>query len=206
MHLGALSLERKKILAKLHNFKDFYLAGGTALALQIGHRVSIDFDLFSDKPIPKKLLPQAEKIFLPSKLKIIVNNSNELTIYLNETKITFLHYPYKPILKKIIFENLNFLSIKEIAATKAYTIGRRGSYKDYIDLYFALTEKYLNLENLIKIAEKKFKNDFNARLFLEQLIYYKDIKDTGIKFLDKEIAIDDLEKFFKNQISKIKIS
>ena len=63
MQLAALKLEQRKIFKKLRYFSEFYLVGGTALALQIGHRISVDFDLFSTKEIPPALLPRAKRIF-----------------------------------------------------------------------------------------------------------------------------------------------
>ena len=59
------------------------------------------------------------------------------------------------------------LSRIEIAATKVYTIGRRGAYKDYIDLYFILSDQHVTFTDIIDVAEKKFGFEFNSRLFLE---------------------------------------
>ena len=67
--------------------------------------------------------------------------------------------------------------MREIAATKAYTIGRRGAYKDYIDLYFILSQQHAMLTDIIDVAEKKFGFEFNSRLFLEQLVFLDDVED-----------------------------
>jgi hypothetical protein len=75
------------------------------------------------------------------------------------------------------------LSVREIAATKAYTIGRRGAYKDYIDLYFILSEQHTTLTNIIDVdAEKKFGVEFNSRLFLGQLVFLDDVRDSIFSF------------------------
>ncbi|MFA4990889.1 MAG: nucleotidyl transferase AbiEii/AbiGii toxin family protein [Candidatus Paceibacterota bacterium] len=77
MNPETISLKRQKIFQKLKNFPQFYLAGGTALALQIGHRMSDDFDLFLEEDIPASLLEKVEKIFKDSKktlLQIILSN------------------------------------------------------------------------------------------------------------------------------------
>lgn len=205
MHLEILDKKRLAIFLKLAEFKGFYLAGGTALALQIGHRISFDFDLFSAEPISSILLRQAEKVFSGFKIKPIVNNKDELTLLIDGIKLTFLRYPYRIICKQIIFKKIFFLSVREIAAVKAYTIGRRGSYKDYIDLYFILKNRLAVLADIIKLAGKKYKNDFNARLFLEQLIYLEDIKDIKIKFLKEKIDPEQLQNFLIKQVEKIKI-
>lgn len=164
MHLEALTTENKEVFDKLKGFQEYYLAGGTALALQIGHRKSVDFDLFSDKEIPFPL-----------------------------------------ILDLLDYEGFKLLSVKEIAVSKAYTIGRRGSYKDYIDLYFVISEGHSSLREIIEIAEKKYGHEFNSRLFLEQLIYLEDVEDTEIIFLKNEVNRDYLKEFFETKIKELKL-
>lgn len=205
MHLEALKPENKKIFPKLSQFKNFYLAGGTSLALQIGHRISVDFDFFSKKEIDHKLFDKVKKVFSTSTIKPAINNSGELTVFIDGIKVTFLHYPFGIILKPIKYQNINFLQIKEIAASKAHTIGRRGTFKDYVDLYFTISKKYCTLEEIIKLANKKYADEFNDRLFLEQLIYLEDIRDTNIIFLKKKITKQEIKIFFENEIRKIKL-
>ncbi len=206
MRLEVLSDKAKAIFLKLKNFSDFYLAGGTALALQIGRRISVDFDLFSDKEIPENFLDKVKKYFIENSLSVSVNNHDELTVFIDEIKITFLKYPFPVLFELVDYKEVKLLDIREIAATKAYTIGRRGSYKDYVDLYFVVSEKYISLEEIIDICEKKYGNDFNSRLFLEQLIYLEDIEDTEIIFLqDVELDKKTIQTFFEKEIKKIKL-
>ncbi len=127
MHTEVLTTDGKEIFAKLREFQGFYLAGGTSLALQIGLRISVDFDLFSGEKIKRTLLPDVENIFLSHKKHLLVNNSSELTISMSGVKLTFLHYPFPPLLPLVHGAHPPLLSVKEIAATKAYTIGRRGT-------------------------------------------------------------------------------
>ncbi len=207
MHFEALTDKGKEIFPKLSLFSGFYLAGGTALALQIGHRVSIDFDFFTDEKIKKTLLAKAESIFSPSSLEIFVNNSGELTFSVNDVKITFLTYPFPALLPKVKVEKGEFwlLGVKELAATKAYTIGRRGELKDYIDVYFLLKEGHTTLFEISELAEKKYGEAFDTRLFLEQLLYLDDIEDVQIEFLKDPVGKEELKKFFEGEIGKIKL-
>lgn len=205
MHLEALLLKQKVLFPTLKNFKNFYLAGGTALAMQIGHRVSVDFDLFSDKKISSQLIEKCKKLFSKSRIKILIDNKDELTILVDDVKFTFLHYPFPPKMPLKKYGELKFLSPKEIAASKAYSIGRRGTFKDYVDLYFIFKEKYSTLRETIDLAEKKYGEGFNGRLFLEQLLYLEDINDTEISFLrNKKAGKNDLKTFFSDLISKEK--
>lgn len=202
MHHEALTNTSRLLLPYLSKIKSYYLCGGTAIALQIGHRVSVDFDFFSDKKIPYTLYSQIQKI-LPENITIkpSVNNSDELTFFANNTKVTFLYYPF-PLVKPLVDLNgYQLASIQELGAIKAYTIGRRGEYKDYIDLYYLLYEEHTTLQEIIELAKKKYKNDFSDRLFLEQLIYLEDINTTEIILLKQDyFTKDQLKAFFEKQI------
>lgn len=200
MHLEVLGEKEKKLLLQLPAFEGFYLAGGTALALQIGHRISVDFDLFSEREISLFLFDDAQKVFTGHALAASVNNRDELTVFVDGTKITFLRYPFPVLDTLTIYENLKLLSVKEIAATKAYTVGRRGSFKDYVDLYYVLVEKHASLRDVVDMAERKYTALFNTRLFLEQLIYLDDVTDTAILFLKPEVSKESLRVFFEEQI------
>lgn len=205
MHLEVLDEKRKKIFPLLSNFKNFYLAGGTALALQINHRISVDFDLFIQKEIAGGLLQKIKKVFSGFRVRPLVNNKGELTVLADDVKITFFNSFFPPILKLIKYKNVSLLPIKEIGADKAYTIGRRGKYRDYIDLYFIFSEKHSSLSEVINLADKKYGAEFNSRLFLEQLIYLEDIKDDAILFLRSKVSKKDIQKFFEQEIKKMKI-
>ena len=204
MHLQVIERKNRDIFFKLKEFKNFYLAGGTALAIQIGHRISKDFDMFSNLKLDEKLLNKIEDVFNGYKIKFIVNTSDQITIRVNSTFLTFLYYPFKPILKLVKFENLKMLSVKEIGAVKAYTIGRRANFKDYVDLYFIIKEEHSSLKEIIELANRKYKGLFNKRLFLEQLIYFKDIKPLKILSLKEEVNKKKVQKFFIEEIKKLK--
>lgn len=208
MHPEVLKLEQKKIFAKIVKFPDFYLVGGTALALQIGHRISIDFDLFSKEDIPRRLLPKIKRVFKDKEIKVIVNHSEQLSVEIGGIRIDFVKYKYSLVLKLIEFEGVKILPVAEIATMKAYTLNYRGTLKDYIDLYFILKGKYTTLKEIEGIGEKKYKNDFNFRLFLEQIVNLEDIKkeeEKKIEFLKEKVGKREIQKFFENEIGKIKI-
>jgi len=95
--------------------------------------------------------------------------------------------------------------VKEIGATKAYTIGRRGTYKDYVDLYFIIAENHASLEDIIRMAELKFGTEFNSRLFTEQLLFMEDVHDYGIDFLKVPVTPEGITAFFKDKIYGLRI-
>lgn len=205
MRPEALNKEGENIFAKLKNFPEFYLAGGTALALQIGHRISVDFDLFSSEEISKGLLSEIKRVFSSQKLALSISNPDELTVFVNGIKISFIKYPFPIISDFAEYEKVKLAGIKEIAAMKAYVIGRRGSYKDYIDLYFIIYKGFVSLEEIINLSEKKYGSEFNSRLFLEQLVYLDDIEDMDILFLENRVGKAELKTFFEEKIKKLKL-
>ena len=209
----ALTEEGKKLFPLLGKFKGFYLAGGTSLALQINHRTSVDFDFFCADAIPENLLKEVEKTFAGYEVKISVNNSEELTVFVDAVKITFLRYSFPIYSQYFEMEGVNpvreggsngvkLIPPKQIGFTKAYSIGRRGLYKDYVDLYYLLKGSYISLEEIVQGGEKIFGDGFNDRLFLEQLVYMKDIDEIGINFLKAKVSKKDLESYFEIEVGR----
>ena len=174
MHPEILSREQKELLPLLRQFKrEFYLVGGTAIALHVGHRRSIDFDLFklSNLNITKTL-----KKLNSAKISYTVTRrvSEQINLVMNTVKITFFQYPYA-IEAKVNFENtFRIPDLLTLAAMKAYALGRRAKWKDYVDLYFLLRDFY-TLDQIVQKADSLFDQMFSGKLFRSQLAFHKDI-------------------------------
>src|SRR5205823_14523930 len=97
-------------------------------------------DLFSEHEIDRSLLDQVRRGFGNAEVSPLVNNVDELTVLVDGVKVSFLRYPFPVHEPFVRYEKVSLLSVREIAMTKAYTVGRRGSYKDYVDLYFVIAE------------------------------------------------------------------
>jgi len=204
MHQEVITSKAKQIFDRLSHFPDFYLAGGTGLALQLGHRISVDFDLFWPKNIPNELLSKVRRIYQDFEIKVVVNHPEQLTTTIEGINISFGKYPFPVISKFIEHQGIKIAPPLEIASMKAYALGRRATLKDYIDLYFVLKEKVNSLEKVIAFSEKKYGSEFDPRLFLEQLIYLKDVEEIEIEFLKERVIMSDIEKFFEGEVRKIK--
>jgi len=176
----------------LPEMKDFYLAGGTALALQIGHRRSLDFDLASCKQIrPFDLERKLINLEL-SIQTVFTATSDEFSVLINGTRITFFSFPFS-VQHKITWQrgHITLPGIIELGAMKAYALSRRSKWKDYVDLYFLLRFK-LSMEELIEKTKEIFSSHFNSRLFREQLCYFDDMDySEAIEYMD--YAPDDRE-------------
>jgi hypothetical protein len=152
--------------------KDFYLVGGTAIALQFGHRRSIDFDLFTLKPFGSRrvlnVLAKAGK-----SVTVTRRVSEQLNLVVDNVKITFFEYPYAvdAVVNDATFRMPDLLSL---AAMKAFALGRRSKWKDYVDLFFLFRDRF-SLSEVIRKAEEIFGAEFSAKLFRGQLAYHADI-------------------------------
>lgn len=200
MRLEALDNNTRSVWDACAFLQDFYLAGGTALALQIGHRKSVDLDFFSSEPIKKTLLKTIEEKF--AKIAPLVKSKDELTILINDVKVTFLHYPFALLYPTITTDVVPLASVKDIASMKAYALGRRQSLKDYIDLYAIFFLKLASLNDVILDSKKKYGEAFNDRLFSEQLLYTDDLEDENIYWLAKPKTKEEMKVFFKKLLSQ----
>jgi len=197
IYLEALTEAERKAFPKLGNFADLgVLAGGTALTLQLQHRRSYDFDIFSAKIPPKTLVQKLRRVF--GKISIINNFEEELTALTTDLKITFIYYPFKPIYDPISDDlAIKIFDWKDIALDKVYTIGHRAQYRDYVDLFWLIKNKNLSLGWLIQNAKKKFGDLFPEKLFLEQLIYFGDLEIKPIEFLKETSSAEEIKTFFE---------
>ena len=186
MHEKALTNESAALLPSFGRFDNFYLAGGTALALQIGHRLSVDFDFFSYNQLPENLLKKVKRIFEGRQLSVTYSSPEQLNLIIDGVKVTFFNYPYQTIYPFVSYGKIKLASVLEIALMKSFSIGKRLSYKDYVDWYFMITDNRVSLSAVIEGAKKKFGMDFNDRLFLGQLVSMEDIPPQKIDFLKEQ--------------------
>ena len=174
LHPEILTKEQKELLPLVKKFyKNFGLVGGTAIALHIGHRESIDFDMFSFSEF-KPLNIKRRIVNFKSIDKIIVSKPYEFTFLLNEVKMTFFHFPFKIDYEIDYDKVLKLPSLLILAAMKAYALGRRAKWKDYVDLYFIIKD-FHSVSEIAKQAKNIFKDEFNEKIFRTQLAYFEDI-------------------------------
>ncbi|MFH1407976.1 MAG: nucleotidyl transferase AbiEii/AbiGii toxin family protein [Patescibacteria group bacterium] len=199
---SVLDKNRLGVFNNLKNFEGLgYLAGGTAIALQLEHRYSYDFDIFTDSPLSRNVLIKARDVF-GTGINPTVDSSDELSFVTAEgVKVSFIHFPFPPLHKLIFTKSISLASLKDMASNKAYVIGRRGEYRDYVDMFFLL-KSGITLATVVKDASKRFKGAFSERLFLEQLVFFKDIEDYEIGFIGKAYSPQEVLKFFQNKIEE----
>ncbi|MEI8143259.1 MAG: nucleotidyl transferase AbiEii/AbiGii toxin family protein [Candidatus Berkelbacteria bacterium] len=199
-HWHILDGKRTSLLPLFKAFKeDFYLAGGTALALQFGHRDSIDFDFFSLRSFStEELSRKVEHIFKGHVIIKIQEAKDTLTFTVDESvKISFFAYNYELIKPLLDEDTFKMASIEDIGAMKLSAITSRSVLKDYVDLYYILHK--ISLEKLLEIAKEKFpKIDTNP--MLKSLVYYDDIQEEPILFKDGEVSLNMIKSYLSHVV------
>lgn len=194
LFLSVLDKKRKDLLNKLGFLKDygFYLAGGTSLALQIGHRTSLDFDFYTKKEFePPRLREKFDKRF--KKVREIHVAEGTLILDIEGIELSFFRYPYKLVKPCLKLEDVNLASVEDIAAMKILAISQRGKRRDFIDIYF-LIQKF-GLKKIMELTKEKY-SMFNIYVGLQGLSYFKDA--------DEDLEVDRFRLFEKISWEKIK--
>ena len=201
MHKDILSERQLELLPLMAKFRrEYYLVGGTAIALHIGHRRSIDFDMFKLNCLNHK--KNLDKILSGGFAHQVTRRVEEqMNLIVNGVKVTFFQYPF-PIQTENKFENVFRLpSLLTLAAMKAYALGRRSKWKDYVDLYFLL-KGYHSLEEVSGRACEIFGELFSEKLFRAQLSYFDDVDYAeDVEYLVEDPPSNDEIKRFLTQES-----
>jgi hypothetical protein len=163
----------------------FYLSGGTALSLQLGHRESEDLDFFSESSFAPDIIEQQLHLF--GALSETELAKGTLNTYLDGVKLQFLEYPYRLLEPLVVWEGINLSSTIDIACTKLQTVGMRGSKKDFIDLYFLLQQ--YTLKALLDNTKKKYsESDYSETHILKSLVYFDDADAQPMPRMHKEVS------------------
>jgi len=203
MYEVSLTKTTKRVLEALNGagfVKNFYLAGGSALALYLGHRFSVDLDWFAKKfsYTPTFL----KKLSIIGKLSIESESEKTFNGAIDGVKISFFEYPYPLIAPRIKYKSNVYLASKpDIAAMKLDAIGRRGNYKDFIDIYFLL-KKY-KLEELLGFLRNKFTGiEYNEVHLLKALTYFKDAENTPMPKMIKRVGWEEVKRAIASTVER----
>lgn len=211
--ISILTKEQKVILDLISKdkylAKNFYFTGGTALSnFYLKHRYSNDLDFFSTNKIEQDIiLTRINDWSLKYGFKIqsrfveVVYRFNLIFPSGADIKVDFGHYPYPQIEEGQRFNSMAIDSLRDIATNKLTTVNQRTDIKDFVDLYFLLTE-YFTIWDLLYGFEVKFKNMFMDMLLLaEDFLKVDDFKD--LPKMIKPLTLDELKKFFREKAMEI---
>jgi hypothetical protein len=174
LHKEILTREQIKLLPLLGKFsKDFGLVGGTAIAFYLGHRRSIDFDMFSHKPFNNAALRRKIKNTHGIQ-KTFKDELGQYAFFINGVQFTFYRFPYEIKYLKKFGDYVRLPDLLTLSAMKAFALGGRNKWKDYVDLYFIIKDHFA-VNEIAKKAKELFAGEFNERIFRNQLAYFDDI-------------------------------
>jgi len=151
----------------------FYLAGGTALTLQLGHRRSEDLDLFCMIGWEGDLV---ENIILELNGKVLVSEARTIHSLINEFKVSFFFYPYKVLDPFIYYGDLKIASVADIGCMKAVAISQRAEKKDFFDL-MEILQQYRPSQLKTMFLEKYGKERINCYHILKSFFYFADVEE-----------------------------
>lgn len=201
LHLETISPDTLTLLKKIQSLDEFNntrLVGGTALALQLGHRKSIDLDFFGSLETSLEEL----SAILSEFSTVTPVSSSRMTRFLvvDGVKVDIVTYPYGWIDNPVNAEGVVLAGIKDIAAMKLSAITNRGTKKDFIDYYFLL--KRYSLEELIELYRQKYSD---AQLFtsIKSLSYFDDAESDPMPDMIVPVDWDEVKSTIRNEVAKL---
>ena len=194
----------KKVIEKI-SLENYYLAGGTALALQTGIRESFDFDFFVQIEFDENLLIQElEEI---GKLEVTVCRKGTVHAILNGVQLTFLYFKNNLVADKIEVEDVKGLylaSIKDIAIMKLIAISQRGTKKDFFDLYYICNNFNITITDILKMLKEKYdENKVNYAHIIQSLAYFEDAEDENLPKVFIDYNWEKIKEYYIKEQRKI---
>lgn len=192
------------VLAEIPVIKSAYLAGGTALALQLGHRYSYDFDFFTAEKFDERTVVQQLAEVLPD-FKLEQETWRTVLGFIKNVKFSLFFYKYPLLFPVREFKELKLADAKDIAAMKVAAISDRGTKRDFIDLYFLLKEKHIaSIEKALDMYEAKFgKLSQNKFHIIKSLGYFDDAEQEKMPQMIKRVLWKDVKLFFAREQKRI---
>ncbi len=178
-------------LQALAELEGFYLVGGTSLALQMGHRNSIDIDLFSKKDFDENFIMEVigKKYSFEKKF----SRKNTIIGFVNNIKVDFITHAYNYVKPPVTEEGITYLSKEDIAAMKLNAISNSGQrLKDFIDVYYLL--QYFSVNDMIGFFEIKYPN-VNPLILLKPVLNISGRIITSVLSLMLSIFFESISKF-----------
>jgi predicted nucleotidyltransferase component of viral defense system len=205
-HPQVLSPDTQATLVALSGhraLREFYLAGGTALALQSGHRTSVDLDLFSSGTVNEDvLLGMLQDI---RGITLVSKSPETLHLHVGPTKVRFFGYHYPLLFPFNVYEGIKVADPRDIAAMKVSAVASRGTKRDFVDLYI-LAQQY-GLDETIRCFEQKFSQvGLNDVHLMKSLTYFADADKEPMPHMLQPVAWEEVKQFFIAKAPRLRSS
>ena len=189
------------ILEKSEIIQKAYLAGGTALALQLGHRISYDLDFFTQEEFDEQmLLPEIKKI---SDFQLEKIAWRTILGKFKDVKFSIFYYKYPLLYAAKKFGMVKVTDIRDITAMKIAAIASRGTKRDFVDLYF-ICKEVVSLPGAIQLYDKKYENLATTEMhIMKSLVYFEDAESDEMPRMLKKVVWEDIKKYFEKEVKKL---
>ena len=192
------TLELLKKLQAIPDLAETRLVGGTALALQLGHRKSIDLDFFGSIAIPsfelRGILTQSHDVS-------VIQESKNINIYdVDNVKVDFVNYKYRWIDEIVTDNGIRIAGIKDIAAMKIAAIIGRGTKKDFVDLYFLL--KHFSLKDILDLYMQKYP-DGSLFIAMKSVAYFEDAESDPMPYMFDSTPWSDMKATIRRALREL---
>jgi len=204
MHLKCLTPAAHKVLKVISPVavaRGFVLAGGTAVALHLGHRRSEDFDFFSIRPFrPERLHQAIHRLNLET--TVLQEEPGTLTLLADGVKVSFFHYPYPFLESMSTLHGVRVAGLVDIASMKLMAMMQRGAKRDYVDLYSILQDVPFS-----KIAENMINrygvNRVNPLVIGKALVFFRDADaDPDPEYLGKMTSWGKIKRYLTDHVQQ----
>ena len=201
LHLETIEPKTLELLRKLQSlsiFENSRLVGGTALALQLGHRKSIDLDIFGKiAATPEEIQETCSEV---GSLEISKTSKNINIYWVDGIKVDCVNYPYEWLEECRVLDGVRFASISDIAAMKISAIINRGTKKDFIDLHFLLKEMSLN--HILDLYDQKY-TDGSRFIAIKSMTYFEDAESDPMPYMFEDVTWVDVKKSIIAAVQKL---
>jgi len=190
-------------LAGLEALRNFYLAGGTALALHLGHCRSVDLDFFSADPFHEDtLVPILQAL---PELSLVAKSTQTLHLPVSGTKVSFIGYSYPLLFPLEQFRGLAVADVRDIACMKLSALASRGSRRDFVDLY-AAAQRY-GLTQLLEFFPRKFAQaNYSVIHVQKSLVYFVDAEKEPMPAMLLPLSWEEVKAFFLHEVRNLRPS
>ncbi len=189
-----------RTLRDAHIVDRFYLAGGTGLALQFGHRLSLDLDFFAPVQFDEETLLQ--RVHTLEEFSLVAKAPYSLHTTIGETKVTFLGYAYPVLFPEVRFLEVAVADLRDIACMKVSAIASRGTKRDFIDLY--VSAQQFGLTEVLHLFDRKYAQTHYSRIhILKSLTFFGDAEKDPMPHMLIPLDWGEVKRFFLREVSWI---
>jgi len=187
-------------LRDAHLLDRFYLAGGTGLALQFGHRLSLDLDFFSPEHFDEnsllQLIQNLDRFALVAKAPYTLHST------VQETKVSFLGYAYPVLFPANLFLDVPVADPHDIACMKLSAIASRGTKRDFVDLYMCVVR--YGLTEILRLFDQKYAQTNYSRIhLLKSLTYFADAEKDPMPHMLVRLDWEEVKQFFLREVPRL---